>query len=96
MLTIVEQPEAQAAKDEAETRWERASLVWDNLTWVVARDPEVGIALTESGRTRAATEVGARSIGMPDLTIVYEVNPPFLIVHRALFTEPKYRDVGRA
>ena len=78
----------------AEAKWPRARDAWEALTWIVSRDPQEGKAVTESGRTRAITIEGARSIGFPTLTLVYEIQNPKIIIHDALFTDAKYAEAG--
>ena len=55
-----------------------------------------GIALTESGATRSFTLDGARSIGLPTVTVIYEICPFEVVVHDALFADAKFAQAGRA
>src|SRR5690349_16400151 len=85
VLTIREENAAQKALDAALERWDRARDAWEAITWVLARDPEVGEPVTESGTVRAYTIEGARSIGLPTITLLYEISIFQLIVHDARF-----------
>jgi hypothetical protein len=69
---------------------------WDAATWTIAHDPQAGDAVTESGKTRAYSYEGARSIDMPSVTLLYEIaQGDLIIVHDALFTDSKYGQAGR-
>jgi hypothetical protein len=96
MLTLIEQEEAKRAKDAACEKWARAEDAWEAITWAIARDPSLGEAVTESGKTRLLKYVGARSIKMPSVTVIYEVAEPFIIVHSAEFAEAEYGQAGNA
>jgi hypothetical protein len=96
MYALVEQPSVAAAVDEARERWPRAADAWDAVTWVLARDPGVGRALTDSGKSRSFTLEGARSIGLPTVTLVYEIGSGIITVHDVRFTEAKYGQAGHA
>lgn len=87
MRTVRHEAEADAALGVALERWERADEVWEAALWNIARDPTIGTAVTESGRVRALTIQGARSIGWPTLTLLYEIEEQLVIVHDALFKE---------
>jgi hypothetical protein len=95
--TVVEQSRVSRALDDAKDRWRRARDAWDTVLWVIVRDPEgAGMALTESGATRSFTLDGARSIGLPTVTVLYEIQLFEVIVHDALFAEAKFAQAGRA
>ena len=96
MWTVVEQPSVATAVDQALQKWSRAQDAWDAVTWVLARDPEFGTALTESGKTRSLTLEGARAIGLPNVTVVYELRNGQVIVHDVQFGEGTYARAGRA
>ena len=87
MRGVRHEDDADAALRLALDRWERADEVWDAAIWNIARDPTIGIAVTESGNVRSLTIQGARSIGWPTLTVLYEFNSEMVIVHDALFKE---------
>ncbi|WP_138422061.1 hypothetical protein [Maritimibacter alexandrii] len=87
---IIEEEAARKAINDAEGKWPRAEMAWEAATLVIAYDPEEGKPLTESGKVRAFTYQGSRSIGMPSLTVVYEDQDPFLFVH-----DVKFWDAGK-
>lgn len=95
MRRIREEDAARRSLDAASERWSRAIEAWEAATWTIARDPEAGEAVTESGKTRAYTFEGARSIDMPTITLLYETEPDYIIVHDALFTDAKHGQAGR-
>jgi hypothetical protein len=95
--TVVEQSRVSRVLDDAKDRWWRAQDAWDTVRWVIARDPEgAGMAVTESGATRSFTFDGARSIGLPTVTVLYEIQLFEVIVHDALFADAKFAQSGRA
>ncbi len=96
MRTVVEQPRVSRALDDAKARWPRAHDAWDTVLWAIARDPETGNPVTESGATRAFTLDGARSIGLPTVTVLYEIRRFEVVVHDALFEDAKFAQAGRA
>lgn len=96
MRTVVEQPGVSRAIDGAREHWKRAQDAWDTVLWIIARDPETGIPLTESGATRSFTLDGARSIGLPTVTVLYEIQLFEVIVHDAKFIDAKFAIAGRA
>ena len=87
MRGVRHEAEADAALRIALERWERADEVWDAALWNIAREPTVGVPVTESGRVRSLTIQGARSIGWPTLTVLYEFDDQMVIVHGALIKE---------
>ena len=96
MKGVTEEPEAQRAVDDACDRWPRADEAWEAMTWVLARDPEFGTALDESGRIRSLTLEGARSIGLPTLIVRYRVDAHVVVVERARFSDGKCMQAGRS
>lgn len=66
------------------------------IEWVLARDPDVGVPLTEGGNIRAFLYDGARSIKQPDVEIIYQIQLNEIIVHSAVFTDAKAERAGRA
>lgn len=96
MLTIVEEPRVSVVIDAAKQRWSRAKDAWETITWTLAHDPEVGKPLTESGLTRSFTIDGARSIGLPTVTVLYAVSRFELTIHDAKFEDAKFAQAGRA
>lgn len=97
MLGVKEDAEASEAHDAAIERWPRAEDAWQGITWTVARDP-IGEseALNEAGTLRALTSEGARSIGLPTLTIIYEHDRQYVTIKEARFTDAKAPFAGRA
>lgn len=96
MRGIREESAAQAAYDNAVKRWSRADDAWQMVTWVVVRDPLLGRPVTESGQTRAFTFDGARSIDMPDVTLLYQVTDMLVVIHDALFKDSTHGQAGHA
>ena len=96
MHSIVEDSRVSRAIDDAKMRWPRADDAWEAITWVIARDPFIGVAVTESGNVRSFTFDGAKSIGLPTVTILYEVQPTVIVVRDAVFQEPEFARAGRA
>ena len=87
MRDVRYETEAQEACDNACERWLRADdQIW-LLEWIIVRDPTEGLALTESGKTRAITLQGMISNSAPTVTFVYEVEPDRICVKAALFDE---------
>lgn len=86
--TIIEQEPVRLALNEASSRWSRAEDAWDAVVTVLAHDPDAGTPLTESGKTRALTFQGAKAANMPTITVVYEDQDPFLIIHDVKFSAP--------
>jgi hypothetical protein len=93
---VVESSRASRAVDDAKLRWPRADDAWEAVTWVLARDPEIGMPLRESGTSRAFTLDGAKSIGLPTVTVVYEFDPSTVVIHDALFEDAAYDRSGLA
>ncbi len=85
---IVEQDAVRRALNNADDDWDRANDAWEAATWVMAHDPGVGAAVTESGKTRSFVFQGSISNGMPSLTVLYEDQDPYLIVHEVEFWRP--------
>jgi len=65
-------------------RWKRAEETWETVTWTLARDPIIGEPLSEGGKARAFTIQGAKSIDMPTLTVLYEIQPGLIVIYSAL------------
>ena len=49
----------------------------------------------ESGTMRAYTLEGVSSLGLPTITVLYEVSPDYVTIHAAQFSEALHRDAGR-
>ena len=95
-MHLIEQQAAEIALDKAQNKWARAYDAWEAATWVVLHDPSFGPPLNEKGSLRAFTYVGAKSIDMPDVTIIYEVCGDTTTIHDALFKDATYAQSGRA
>jgi hypothetical protein len=94
--SVIEDSRVSRAIDDAKLRWPRAEDAWEAITWVIARDPLIGAAVTESEKIRSFTFDGAKSIGLPTVTVLYEMQDLVIVVHDALFQEPKFSQAGRA
>ena len=95
MRTVREEIAAQRALDDALAHWSRTADAWEAITWITARDPEIGTSLNESGTMRAYTLEGVGSLGLPTITVLYEVSPDYVTIHAAQFSEALHRDAGR-
>jgi hypothetical protein len=94
--TIREADAARRSLDAALERWSRAMNAWEAATWTISHDAEAGEPVTESWRTRAYSFEGARSIEMPSVTLIYEIEDEnHLIVHDALFVDSRHGQAGR-
>jgi hypothetical protein len=94
--TIREADAAERSLNAALERWSRAMDAWEAATWTIARDPKAGDPVTESGKTRAYSFEGARSIDMPSVTLIYEIEDDnHIIVHDALFMDSRHGQAGR-
>jgi hypothetical protein len=93
---VREEERAKRAVDHAADCWPRANDAWEAITWVVAHDPAAGTPETESGNIRSLVLDGARSIGLPTVTIIYEVTEHVILVHDAIFEDAKHTQAGRA
>jgi hypothetical protein len=96
VYSVIEDSRVSSAVDDAKMRWPRAEDAWEAVVWVLARDPLIGKAITESGRVRSFTFDGARSIGLPTVTVMYEFQHIVVVVRDALFKESKFTRAGRA
>jgi hypothetical protein len=95
MRSVREDPEAAAAADDAFDKWARAEEAWDSVKWVLARDPSVGMPLTEGGRLRAFTYVGGWAYDMPTIVVLYEVDAHYVTIKSAKF-ETAVSPAGKA
>lgn len=95
MLAVREEPGVQDAVDAARLHWPRAQDAWDIIVWTIARDPGAGTAIVESGRTRVLESVGARSIGLPSVWLLYGVEPTIITVYEVRFTDATIWLAGR-
>jgi hypothetical protein len=85
--SVREDFEAQAAADDAFEKWARAQESWDAVKWVLARDPSIGIPLTEGSRLRAFTYVGGWAYEIPTIVVLYEVDAQFVTIKSARFQD---------
>ena len=69
--------------------------VWRAIEWALARDPAVGVPLTEQGNVRGLLYDGAQSIGQPDVEVIYEIQQDAIIVRSAIFRNPKASFAGK-
>lgn len=96
MLGLSEEECVVEAVADACLKWQRADESWDAVTWAIARDPQTGAPLTEEGNVRIATWSGAKSIGMPDIEVIYRITLERIEILEAIFTEPTYAFSGKA
>src|SRR5437660_1567426 len=87
---------APEAVDSAFEKWEDAERAWLAIEWALVRDPQVGPPLTEKGNIRGFLYDGARSIGQPDVQVIYEIQEDAIIIRSAVFTQAKANFAGRA
>jgi hypothetical protein len=93
--TVILEPVAQHAVDSACDEWEDAERAWMAIEWALARDAHVGVPLTEVGNVRGLLYDGARSIGQPDVEVIYEIQRDAIIVRSAVFRNPKASFAGK-
>jgi hypothetical protein len=93
--TVVLESVVQQAVDSACDKWEDAERTWIAIEWTLARDPHVGVALTEAGNVRGLLYDGARSIGQPDVEVIYEIQQDAIIVRGAIFKDAKASFAGK-
>lgn len=96
MRTIREEEIARNAVNEAlaNPAWSRASDAWDCITWSIAHEPSIGEPVTESGRVRSFVFEGAKSIGMPTVQVLYEVDGDLIVIHDARFSDARFTQAG--
>ena len=93
--TVILESVAQQAVDSACDKWEDAERAWMAIEWALARDPHVGVLLSEGGNVRGLLYHGARSIGQPDVEVIYEIQQDAIIVRSAIFKDAKANFAGR-
>jgi hypothetical protein len=93
--TVIEDTSVTEKVEAAKLRWLRADDAWNVVSWVVARDPTLGVAITESGNTRTFTYDGVQSIKMPTITVVYEITTTTVVIRDVDFQDAKYVHSGR-
>jgi hypothetical protein len=94
--TIREENAASTALDDVLDRWSRTTDAWEAITWIIARDLEIGTAVNESGSVRTYLLDGVRSIDLLTVTLLYEIADIEIIILDARFSEPRHQDFGRA
>lgn len=82
--------------DSAERKWSDAERAWIAVEWTLAHDPYVGVPLTEKGDVRGFRYDGARSIGQPDIEVIYVIQEHEIIVRDAVFSDAKASQAGLA
>ena len=86
----------QKAVDSTCDRWDDTDRAWIAIEWALVRDPIVGVPLVEGGNVRGFVYYGARSIGQPDVDVIYEIQQDAIIIKSAVFTDAKASQAGRA
>lgn len=89
MRTVREDPEVEAALEDACAQWARAQEAWDVVTWVLARDPTRGEPLTESGQARTFVYEGSWAHDMPTIVVLYVIEEPYVTIRRARFSHSR-------
>jgi hypothetical protein len=87
---------ARQAVDEAIQKWHGTEIAWNAIEWTLIHEPSCGAIIFESGRLRAFAFDGAKSVGWPDIRVIYEVTKEFVIIHDATFKDPKTNKAGSA
>jgi hypothetical protein len=95
-LTVVLDEPARAAVDSAVERWDDADRAWLAIEWTLSHDPQIGVPLQEGGNVRGLVYRGARSIGQPDVEVIYEWTRDEVIVRDAVFSDAKASWAGHA
>lgn len=88
MRTIVEEKWSSDALAQARETWSGADFAWEVVTWFVMRAPEDGDRISMTAPVFGRTVHGAKSIGMPTITILYRVEEFRIVVFDILFAEP--------
>lgn len=96
MRGVIHSKDAAEAYDDACEKWARADDAWLAAEWTIVHDPMAGMAMNEGGTVRAFTFEGAKSIGLPTLTIVYGYDRRNITIYNARFVEPTATRFGRA
>jgi hypothetical protein len=87
MRTVVETAEVMAEVDDAEVRWGRAAEAWSTVTWVLSRDPTVGMPLVEGGQQRSIVFDGSRAHDMPTIQVLYEITATEIVIRKVRFLD---------
>lgn len=80
MRSVREAPSAQDAIDDAREKWPRVDEAWEAIFWVLARDPTVGVPLTEFGQLRAFTFEGRFIYEIPTIVVIYEFDQEVITI----------------
>jgi hypothetical protein len=62
----------------------------------LARDPTVGVPLTEFGHLRAFTFEGRYIFDIPTIVVIYEFDQDIITIQSARFQDPKVGRTGSA
>lgn len=96
MKDIREEERVRLARDESESKWCRALDAWESITWTILHDELCGVPLNESGLIRGYVWDGARSVDLPSVELIYEIQPHLIVIHYVRFYDSPYRQAGRA
>ena len=98
MRTLREEEIARNAVNEAlaNSDWPRAEDAWECITWSISHEPSIGVPITESGKIRSFVFEGAKSIGMPTIQVIYEVQDGLIIIHDARFSDARFAQAGNS
>lgn len=66
------------------------------LYWLLARDPTIGVPLSEQGRLRVFTLEGRYIYQIPTIVVIYDYTNDVITIQSARFTEPKAGETGSA
>jgi hypothetical protein len=94
---VIYEDRAALAIREAERadKWHNVEEVVRALEWGLVRDPALGWLLNERG-LRFFVFPGAVSTREPDVDVIYEDSPPWIIIHDLVFRDAKARQAGHA
>jgi hypothetical protein len=87
---------ARLALDSATITWGDTERAWQAIEWTLARDPQVGVPLNDTGSVRAFVYQGAKSIGQPDIEVIYEIQAHSVVIRNAVFSNARASHAGRA
>lgn len=90
----MEEPRVSEALHDACIKWSRTDEAWEAVTWALMRDPTNGQPLVEGGDLRLTIWAGAKSIGMPDIRIIYRITETAIEILDAEFAESAYGAAG--
>lgn len=86
------------ALDAACLRWQAAEKAWSTIELILAYDPfgSTSRPLYEGTALRVLRFEGVRSLGLPDITVIYEADANVVRVLDAVFSEAKFPFSGKA